>query len=286
MDCESGIYKILNTENGKMYVGSSINLKRRREKHFSQLKNNRHPNSHLQGAYNKYNKEKFEWIILEYVPDNSIILQREQYWIDFFKSYNREAGYNLAPIAGNCLGAKWSEESKIKRSITRKALHLCGEKSPSFGKHRSEEQKKEMSIMRSGEKSHSALLTNDQVKEIKRMIMDGLSNTEIGNTYGVSRDNISHIKTGLKWSSVIVEGISAEDLRFKNNKSGSDSTNSRLTKDDVIKIKIMLLEGNLYNREIGLIFNVSKTCIASIDRGITYKSVIIPEDYISTIEVA
>ena len=51
-----GIYCIKNNINDKLYIGQSINLKRRKRKHFSELNTNHHVNTHLQRAYNKYAK--------------------------------------------------------------------------------------------------------------------------------------------------------------------------------------------------------------------------------------
>jgi group I intron endonuclease len=54
---ESGIYKIVNIINGDIYVGSSVNLEKRKREHFTSLtKNKNHPKL-LQRAYNKYGKE-------------------------------------------------------------------------------------------------------------------------------------------------------------------------------------------------------------------------------------
>ena len=43
-----GIYKIINTENGKIYIGQSINISHRWNCHKYDLKNKRHKNLHLQ----------------------------------------------------------------------------------------------------------------------------------------------------------------------------------------------------------------------------------------------
>jgi len=50
----SGIYKILNTVNNKFYIGSAVNLNSRFRTHKANLINNKHPNKHLQAAFNKY----------------------------------------------------------------------------------------------------------------------------------------------------------------------------------------------------------------------------------------
>ena len=50
----TGIYAIENLLNGKIYVGSSMNLNRRKAQHLYALRNNCHHNSHLQSAFNKH----------------------------------------------------------------------------------------------------------------------------------------------------------------------------------------------------------------------------------------
>jgi len=56
---KSGIYKIVNLVNDKIYIGSSINLKNREKDHFKDLKGNYHSNRYLQYAFNKYGENNF-----------------------------------------------------------------------------------------------------------------------------------------------------------------------------------------------------------------------------------
>ena len=95
---KSGIYQIRNLVNGKIYVGSSINLRKRLKDHFRDLRNNRHVNQHLQKAYNKYGLDKFVFEVLEYV-EKDMLLEREQYYIDTLNVVNE--GYNIRPIAAH-----------------------------------------------------------------------------------------------------------------------------------------------------------------------------------------
>ena len=53
------IYKIENIKNHKKYIGLTNNIKRRRSRHFTDLKCNRHENSFLQKEYNIFGKENF-----------------------------------------------------------------------------------------------------------------------------------------------------------------------------------------------------------------------------------
>lgn len=85
-----GIYEILNTVNGKRYIGSSKELNIREQWHFSALRGNRHPNKYLQNAVNKYGIENFEFNHLEYC-DEEYLITLEQWYLD-----NEEWHYNLS----------------------------------------------------------------------------------------------------------------------------------------------------------------------------------------------
>lgn len=113
----SGIYQIYNPINNKRYIGSSINVERRLKEHLRNLEKNRHCNDHLQSAYNKY-KDVLQFQFLEECePDECLIF--EQYYLDYYKSYIREFGYNIDPEA-KYAGKHLSEETKEK--IRQKAL--------------------------------------------------------------------------------------------------------------------------------------------------------------------
>ena len=60
-----GIYMILNKNNGKIYIGQSIDAEYRMKKHKQQLTGNYHSNTHLQRAWNKYGEDAFEFNLLE-----------------------------------------------------------------------------------------------------------------------------------------------------------------------------------------------------------------------------
>lgn len=118
MPKKSGIYQIRNLVNGKIYVGSAVNLRRRKREHFNRLKNNKHPNIKLQRAYKKYGENNLVFEIIELVPNKEQLLDREQYYIDHLNSVNK--GYNICPVAGSSLKVKRSDETKAKISETLK----------------------------------------------------------------------------------------------------------------------------------------------------------------------
>lgn len=117
---KSGIYVILNTVSGKMYVGSAVDLNKRWRTHKSHLNNDAHCNPYLQSAWNKYGSDSFQCIFVEFVLDTNKLVSIEQLWINAFNSANREIGYNIKPNAGSNLGFKPSKETLEKLSSIRK----------------------------------------------------------------------------------------------------------------------------------------------------------------------
>jgi hypothetical protein len=120
-----GIYIIYNTINGKVYVGSSVDLRGRKSHHIGALKRGVHGNKHLQSAWRKYGEDAFSFRVLEEVVDNKSLVEIEQQWIDLFEASNSLYGYNIARIAGSCVGIVKSAETcrKISESKKGKVVH-------------------------------------------------------------------------------------------------------------------------------------------------------------------
>lgn len=109
-----GIYTITHIKSGKQYVGSSVTLKRRFNRHKNELRKNIHRCSHLQRAWNKYGEEAFVFAVIESIVDVDQILIREQHWIDTLKLTKKL--YNTCPKAGSPLGMRLTEEQRAKIS--------------------------------------------------------------------------------------------------------------------------------------------------------------------------
>lgn len=98
MNKKSGIYCIINEINQLIYIGSTLNFKHRKNQHFSALDLKKHPNNKLQNAWNKYGSMHFSFNIIEEC-DKKFLLEREQFWINFYQSYKNKIGYNLNKLA-------------------------------------------------------------------------------------------------------------------------------------------------------------------------------------------
>lgn len=120
----SGIYRIINTIDFKIYIGSAVWFNQRWRVHKSDLNLNKHGSIRLQRAWNKYGCDTFKFEILERVFDESKLIEREQFWLDRLNSYIPELGYNILQTAGSRLGFKHTEEFKIKRSEQYKGRKL------------------------------------------------------------------------------------------------------------------------------------------------------------------
>jgi group I intron endonuclease len=116
-----------------MYVGSAVAVNRRWNAHLCNLRKGTHHCKHLQNVHAKYGESALDWEIIEFVEDKTKLIEKEQFWIDFF-----QPTYNKRKIADSCLGIKRSKESRLKMSIAQ------------IGKKQSEETKAKRSIALKG----------------------------------------------------------------------------------------------------------------------------------------
>ena len=129
----SGVYKITNIANGKVYIGSSLHIRSRWKEHFNKLCLGKHHSSHLQRAWDLYGAENFIFEILEYVePNKSLLKKHEQEWMNKLQSYNKEFGYNIRKKAASPAGSLkrksiWNKGKKLVPDTFRKCL-VCGAK--------------------------------------------------------------------------------------------------------------------------------------------------------------
>lgn len=122
----SGIYAITNTFNGKVYVGSAVNIASRWREHLSQLKRGIHHSTRLQAAWNKYGEDAFVFSVLEEVQERTALIEKENKWLESTGAADRANGYNICVTAGSQLGMKHSEAARKRIS----AVHKGRKKSP------------------------------------------------------------------------------------------------------------------------------------------------------------
>lgn len=159
-----GIYCIENLLDGKCYYGQSSDIRRRFRDHLKHLVKGVHDNSRLQHAFNKYGSEAFEMRIIQLLPIADLN-GAEQALLDAYAG--KEHCYNIMrSVEKTFRGRRHSSEALEKMSQT---WFGKGENHVNYGKHLgqdvrqkiseahkgkvlSEETKKKLSVLNSGEK--------------------------------------------------------------------------------------------------------------------------------------
>jgi group I intron endonuclease len=142
---KSGIYKITNKVNQKVYVGLSSDIKSRFRHHRYYLNHSIHSNPYLQKAWNKYGEENFVFEVLEYCKKEKLQI-REGYWCKMFNVHDPDSGYNLRSSEEDGF-FKHSEETKTKMSESK-----MGNKNSFYGKKHSTDVRKKQSEIKLGKK--------------------------------------------------------------------------------------------------------------------------------------
>lgn len=97
----SGVFQIKNMANGKVLLGSSLNLEGPLNKHRFMLKIGSHPNKELQKDWNELGPDQFSFEIVETIPvkdDPNFNLKDEltlleEIWLEKLQPFD-ERGYN------------------------------------------------------------------------------------------------------------------------------------------------------------------------------------------------
>jgi group I intron endonuclease len=137
---KAGIYMLTNKLTGDIYVGQSIDLRKRFIKYFSLSYITSRKELIISRALIKYGYSNFSVTILEYCIGSELDV-KEQYYFDKLNPQ-----YNIQKIAGgSSKGLKLSEETKSKISKSLKGVY-AGEKAYWYCRSMSEETKKLMSL--------------------------------------------------------------------------------------------------------------------------------------------
>lgn len=118
------IYKIENLQNHKIYIGLTNNIARRRARHFTDLRCNRHDNSFLQKEFNIYGEENFSFEkVFEGDVSEKEIGEKEKKYIKFYDSYRNGYNQNEGGNFGPSNGGSHLTQSDIYNICT--ALEFC-----------------------------------------------------------------------------------------------------------------------------------------------------------------
>ncbi len=122
----SGVYEIVNAQDGNRYVGSSWNIEKRWGDHRRDLECGKHHSRYLQRAWLKHGPDIFQFRIL-LICNTDALLESEQRYIDTLCPK-----YNMSLTAGSPLGFKHSPEARQNMSMA----HIGKKYGPQTPEHR------------------------------------------------------------------------------------------------------------------------------------------------------
>lgn len=105
------VYKVTNKTNGKVYIGKTYDLKKRKRAHIHDI-NNELP---FHKALLKYGLDNFVWEIIDHAQNKKEIAQKEIYWIKKLNTciYSKNSnGYNIT-IGGEG-GVSWNSRPVVQ----------------------------------------------------------------------------------------------------------------------------------------------------------------------------
>jgi group I intron endonuclease len=190
-----GIYCITSLDSGKQYIGRSTDLKTRLRLHRYDSVNHPEYSPKLYADIQTYGIERFQ-VDLPEECTQSELTSRERYWLDALGTeYN---GYNFLRK-----DFKHTDEAKQRFSWLRKGRVLSDEHRKNIaqartGRKHSEETLK--ALQRAGRKQ--SRLSEQDVRNIKKLIKQGVKPNEIMSTYGISRTTFYDLKYGNSWRDV------------------------------------------------------------------------------------
>lgn len=278
----SGIYKI-NFPNGKIYIGLSHNIKRRLIEH--NRTNDELPVHRAIKKYGKISDKNIE--ILELVEKDSL-REREQYWIQYYQSYNSDIGYNLT-LGGDgasCgiynssaklnqitldtlvkelienkifikdLAKKYNLSSTAISDINQGRRYFNKELQYPLRKHTRFTSEQMSKIV--GVKKESSKFSETEIEQIKELLKNSkLTFNEIAKRFNCTYGTISHINTGKHYPD------KNDDYPIRKRKR----TTTKLSQDDLNEIYDLIQNSNLSFVQIGKKFNISPSTVGRINSG-------------------
>lgn len=269
---ECGIYSITNIIDGKIYIGQTSNLKRRKYEHFYCLKKNKHRNSRLQRAYNKYGEENFIFNILE-VCNREELDDREDYYMKKYNSMQKGVGYNLMGVEFKHYTHSKETRIKISESNKGKKLSLEARQKLSESKKGSKMPREAIEKMRitkigkfKGEENVCSKISNTEAEEILKFLYSNqeLSIKNVAIKFNTTYDVVYNLKENRSYKDVLphLREKIKELYKFKNGSAKSRLKNGNIVNitDKVLKA-LELVEQGYSQNEVSKKLNISRNTI-------------------------
>lgn len=208
------IYKITNKNNGKIYVGQTIQtLKKRLRGHIDNNKITKSPTEIgkailTEGIYN------FEMCLIEFCSPEEADL-KEKYWITYYNAYY-PSGYNIREGGKNgriseitkakLRGRAVSAETRRKLAISRAGVEPSQKALQSLELGRLPKTNEHKIKWCRGENNANDKLTEEEVVKIRKLYATGRYTQEVlGDMFNVTQMNISAITRRKTWNHIPAE---------------------------------------------------------------------------------
>jgi group I intron endonuclease len=235
------IYLVINTVNGKRYVGQTCEgWKRRWDLHCWKADND--PREYFTNAIKKHGKDSFLMEELEWVRGLEAANQAETFYISLFDTMDRTKGYNLT--SGGNKGFVFSDETRERISRSQKALNrkMSPERKAALRETNSTRERTREERLKTS-KAHRKLPT----AEVHRLYLEeGLTTYEVAEKLGTTQSSV--------WSLLKFDGVPTRP----NKEETLPQYKREVTKEMVSK---MYLEDKLSLKEIAKFFGVSRNTI-------------------------
>ena len=278
----SGIYKII-FPNNKVYIGLSSNIKKRLIAH-----NKTNDNLPIHRAIKKYGKVSEENVEILEIVHESLLREREKYWIDYYKSFLPENGYNLTlggdgaspGIFNNSVKLNQKELNELIKDLINntifikdlaKKYNLSAEAISDINQGKryynenliyplrkntrfTSEQMKGITGIDKG----SSKFSYEEIKEIIDLLKNSsLSFEKIAEKFNCSYATISHINNGKHYPNASY----TYPIRKKK------KTTTKLSQENLNKIYELIQNTNISFAQIARDFNISDSTVGRINSG-------------------
>lgn len=223
----AGIYKITNLIDGKIYIGQTVNYEKRKRSHKSHLLNNKHCNSHLQRAFNKYGEDSFKIELIQKC-DIDELDDLEKFYIEKYNCCDEDYGYNM--MYGGQQYRKFTPEVREKMSRGRKGMKFSEEhkrkisialKNVTPSKESIEKMKltKKLNPTCVGEENFNAVISDSTAEKIINDLVKNKAVKELENKYNVTADIIYNLMYNKSYKHIKPEIRKSLSERTKTNMS-------------------------------------------------------------------
>ena len=120
----AGVYVIRNSQDDRVYVGSTDDLDGRWRDHQRDLRTGKHSSHHLMDAWNDLGEEVFRFDKILVVENRDHLQIYEQFWMDRLNAHYLKGGFNILPKASPARSYKHTRKRIKKPDVEQSKAEL------------------------------------------------------------------------------------------------------------------------------------------------------------------